>query len=103
MIGKNTAIAGCTVLAGSVKIGNNCTIGGMAAINGHIEIADNVVFTGMSMVTKGVKEPGVYSSGIPAQPNKDWNKMNARLRKLDVMAKKITTIEKTLNEQQKES
>ncbi|WP_448555105.1 UDP-3-O-(3-hydroxymyristoyl)glucosamine N-acyltransferase [Thalassotalea montiporae] len=103
VIGKNTAIAGCTVVAGSVKIGNNCTIGGMAAINGHIEIADNVVFTGMSMVTKGVKESGVYSSGIPAQPNKDWNKMNARLRKLDVMAKKITSLEKTLNEQQKES
>ena len=102
-IGKHTAIAGCSVLAGSCKIGNNCTIAGMVAVNGHIEIADGVVFTGMSMVTKAIKQPGVYSSGIPAQPNKDWNKMNARLRRLDDMAKKISSLEKALNASQKES
>jgi UDP-3-O-[3-hydroxymyristoyl] glucosamine N-acyltransferase len=69
---------------------------GLVGVNGHIEVADGSHFTGMAMVTKSIKEPGVYSSGIPAADNKDWRKMNARLRKLDKMAKQISTLEKTI-------
>ncbi len=93
-VGAHTAIAGCTVVAGSTTIGKNCTIGGMSAINGHIDICDQVLITGMSMVTKQITKPGVYSSGIPAQSNKDWHKMNARIRKLDQLAKKVSQLEK---------
>ncbi len=95
VIGDHTAIAGCTVVAGSAVIGKHCTIAGMVAINGHISIADGTYFTGMSMVTKAIDTPGVYSSGIPAQPNREWSKMNAHLRKLGAMAKRITALEKT--------
>ena len=94
VIGENTAIAGCSVIAGSTTIGKNCTIAGMVAVTGHVSIADGVVFTGMSMVTKGIDKPGVYSSGIPAQPNRDWTKMNARIRKLDSMNKRLVALEK---------
>ena len=55
------------------------------------------------MVTKAITRPGVYSSGIPAQANKDWNKMNARLRKLDATTKKVSMLEKAVNEMKKES
>ncbi|MFD2165854.1 UDP-3-O-(3-hydroxymyristoyl)glucosamine N-acyltransferase [Thalassotalea euphylliae] len=102
VIGENTAIAGCTVVAGSATIGKNCTIGGLSAINGHISIADGTTITGMSMVMKGTKEAGVISSGIPAQPNRDWHKMNARLRKLDETTKKVAQLEKALSELNKE-
>lgn len=48
------------------------------------------------MVTKSITEAGVYSSGMPVVLNKDWNKTNARIRKLDSMAKKIKVLEKEL-------
>jgi UDP-3-O-[3-hydroxymyristoyl] glucosamine N-acyltransferase len=48
------------------------------------------------MVTKSVSEPGVYSSGMPCQPNKEWNKGNARIRKLESIIKRLSTVEKEL-------
>ncbi|WP_448549278.1 UDP-3-O-(3-hydroxymyristoyl)glucosamine N-acyltransferase [Thalassotalea fusca] len=96
IVGENTAIAACSVVAGSTEIGKNCTIAGMVAINGHIKISDGSVFTGMSMVTKPTREPGVYSSGIPAQPNRDWHKMNAHIRKLPAVNAKIKQLEQEI-------
>ena len=98
VIGENTAMAACSVIAGSTKIGKNCTIAGLVGINGHIEIADGAVFTGMTMVTKKIGKAGVYSSGMPCQPNKEWHKSNARIRKLDATNAKIKELEKSLAE-----
>lgn len=93
-IGENTAMAACSVIAGSTTIGKNCTVAGLVGINGHIDVADNAHFTGMAMVTKSIDKPGVYSSGIPAQPNRDWSKMNAYLRKLGSVTKRLSALEK---------
>ena len=96
ILGENTAIAACSVIAGSTVVGKNCTIAGLVGINGHIEITDNCVFTGMTMVTKSIKEPGIYSSGTPAVSNKEWHKSNARIRKLDGLAKRVSHLEKEI-------
>lgn len=96
IIGENTAMAACSVIAGSSIIGKNCTIAGLVGINGHINVADNCVFTGMAMVTKDISTPGVYSSGMPAAPNKDWNKTNARVKRLDSLTKRVIELEKLL-------
>lgn len=95
-LGENTAIAGCTVVAGSTKVGKNCTIAGMSAITGHVEIADNVHFTGMSMVTKGIDKPGLYSSGVPAEPNKDWRRNMVGLRNITALSKRVKELEKKI-------
>lgn len=95
-IGENTAIAACSVIAGSTTIGKNCTVAGLVGINGHIDITDNCHFTGMSMVTKSIKEPGVYSSGIPAQDNREWRKTNARIKKLESYSKRLSDVEKNI-------
>lgn len=97
VIGENTAMAACSVIAGSTVIGKNCTIAGLVGINGHINVADGCVFTGMTMVTKDINQGGVYSSGMPAQSNKDWHKTNARIRKLDSTNSKIKALEKELS------
>ncbi|MBT1065704.1 UDP-3-O-(3-hydroxymyristoyl)glucosamine N-acyltransferase [Bowmanella sp. Y26] len=94
VIGENTAMAGCSVIGGSTRIGRNCTIGGLSAITGHVEIADNVHFTGMSMVTKGVTEPGLYSSGLPSQSSKEWRKAVANVRNLDKLGQRVKVLEK---------
>lgn len=92
-IGDHTAIAGCTVVAGSSKIGRYCVIGGAVAITGHIEICDGVHITGMSMITKGITEKGVYSSGVPASSNLEWRKNSVRYRQLDQMYHRLRELE----------
>lgn len=95
-IGEHTAIAGCAGISGSAKIGSHCMIAGGVGVVGHLEIADNTVVTGMSMVTRSITEPGVYSSGLAAMPNDQWNKVFVRLRRLDEMARRVQKLEKQL-------
>jgi len=95
-IGAHTAIAGCVGISGSARIGRHCMIGGGAGIVGHLEIADHVVITGMTMVTRSITEPGVYSSGVPAQDNESWNRNYARLRQLDRLARRVQKLERLL-------
>ena len=95
-IGAHTAIAGCVGISGSSRIGKYCMIGGGAGIVGHLEIADHVIITGMTMVTRSITEPGVYSSGVPAQDNDSWNRNYARFRKLDKLARRVQTLEREL-------
>lgn len=93
-IGAHTAIAGCVGISGSARIGRHCMIAGGVGIVGHLEIADNVVVTGMSMVTKSITEPGVYSSGLAAQPGDQFNRNYARFRRLDDLARRVRKLEK---------
>lgn len=95
IIGDNTVIAGCTGIAGSTKIGQNCIIGGGVGISGHLEICDGVQFTGMTMVTKSVNTPGAYSSGIPAEPTKQWHKNVIRYRQMDKLTVRVKQLEKS--------
>jgi UDP-3-O-[3-hydroxymyristoyl] glucosamine N-acyltransferase len=50
----------------------------------------------MAMVTKNISESGVYSSGMPCQPNKEWRKNNARIRKLDSILTRIKSAEQNI-------
>ncbi|MFB9133419.1 UDP-3-O-(3-hydroxymyristoyl)glucosamine N-acyltransferase [Vibrio sp. AK197] len=97
-IGYGTAMAGGTIVAGSTTIGKYCIIGGASVINGHIEIADGVTITGMGMVMRSIEEKGVYSSGIPLQPNKEWRKTATRVHRIDEMNKRLKAIEKQLGQ-----
>ncbi len=99
-IGYGTAIAGATTFAGSTKVGKYCIIGGASVFNGHIEICDQATITGMAMVMRSISEPGIYSSGIPAQTNKEWRKTAARTLHIDDMHKRLSNIEKLLDKQE---
>ena len=97
IIGDNTAIAGGVVMAGSLKVGNYCQIGGASVINGHMEICDKAVITGMGMVMRPITEPGIYSSGIPLQSNKDWRKTAALVLNINDMSKRLKAVERKVN------
>ena len=99
-IGYGTAIAGGTVIAGSAKIGKYCIIGGAAVINGHIQVCDQATITGMAMVMRSIPEPGIYSSGVPTQSNKEWRKMAARVLHIDEMHKRLNQLEKRIEDQE---
>jgi len=60
-----------------------------------LSVADNVTITAMSLVTKDIKQPGVYSSGTPLMENSLWHRCNARYRSLDKLAQSVARLEKT--------
>lgn len=94
IIGENTAIAGGVIMAGSLKIGRNCQIGGASVLNGHMSITDQVVVTGMGMVMRPIAKPGIYSSGIPLQPNSIWRKTAALVMNINSINKRLKMIER---------
>ncbi|HAW6616960.1 TPA: hypothetical protein JKC17_004374, partial [Salmonella enterica subsp. enterica serovar Enteritidis] len=61
--------------------------------------AANHAVTGMGMVMRPITEPGVYSSGIPLQPNKVWRKTAALVMNIDDMSKRLKAIERKVNQQ----
>lgn len=93
-IGAHTAIAACVGIAGSAIIGRHCKISGAAVVLGHLSVADNVTITAMSLVTKDIRDPGVYSSGTPLLENSLWHRCNARYKSLDKLAQTVTKLDK---------
>lgn len=93
-IGENTAIAGCVGIAGSTRIGRSCQIGGACNIVGHISIADGVVINAASLVSRSIKEPGRYGSGMPLQPEQVWRRSFVTLGKLDALIKRVRRLER---------
>jgi UDP-3-O-[3-hydroxymyristoyl] glucosamine N-acyltransferase len=81
-IGAHTAIAGCTGIAGSTHIGARCVIGGQSGLGGHLEICDDVFLSGMAQVPHSIKRPGMYSSVMPVQPLRAWNRIVITMQRL---------------------
>ena len=101
-IGKNTAIAGCSGLAGSTIIGANCTLAGGVGVVGHVEICDNVHVTGMTMVTKSITRPGSYSSGTPMTNTRDWKRNAVRFSQLESIRQRLVALESRCKQPDKE-
>jgi UDP-3-O-[3-hydroxymyristoyl] glucosamine N-acyltransferase len=96
-IGEHTAMAGCVGVAGSAIIGKHCLIGGGTGIGGHTTIADNAAVTGMTAVTKSIREPGIYSSGVGGLvTNQEWRKHSARVHQLGRMTERVKALEEAL-------
>lgn len=95
-IGENTILCGHAAMAGSTIIGKNCMIGARASLQGHIEITDNVHVCGMAFVNRSIHKPMVLSSGVTAQEVHLWNKNQARLHRLDQLARRVKDLEKAL-------
>ena len=95
-IGAYTAMAGCVGVAGSAVIGKYCTFGGAAMVTGHITIADHVHISAASMVSRSIRQPGVYTGFFPLSKNADWEKSAVIVRNLSTMREKIRDLEKTV-------
>lgn len=102
-IGDHTAIAGCVGIAGSSEIGPYCTLGGGVGVAGHLRLTGHVHVTGMSLVARSLDEPGTYSSSMPAQPMRRWQRNAARFRHLDEMAKELKQLEEQSRSEQKKT
>ena len=92
-IGEHTVIAGCAGISGSTVIGRRCMIGGMVGVVGHLEICDDVALTGRTMVSSSIRQPGVYSSALPADEARHFRRNAARFQKLDELARRVRRLE----------
>ncbi len=93
-IGAHTAIAGCVGIAGSTRLGRRCMIGGAAMIAGHLELADGVIVSGGTLISKSIREAGVYTGVYPFEPNRQWTRNAAALRHLDELKARIRALER---------
>ncbi|MBU0499613.1 MAG: UDP-3-O-(3-hydroxymyristoyl)glucosamine N-acyltransferase [Gammaproteobacteria bacterium] len=96
-IGEHTAAAAHVGISGSTRIGRYCTLAGASAYAGHIVLADHVHCTAMTGVTHSLSEPGVYSGGVPAEPNKKWLRNSVHFRHLDELVRRIKALEAKLD------
>ena len=99
-VGKNTAIAAQTGIAGSTKIGEQCIIGGQVGIAGHLKITDKVQFQAGSGVSRSIKKEGAKVYGYPAIPYFDYLRSYSIFKKLPELNKKVEQLEKELNKQE---
>jgi UDP-3-O-[3-hydroxymyristoyl] glucosamine N-acyltransferase len=72
---------------------------GGAGFAGHLTIADDVVITGGAAITRSIREPGIYSSGVGGvMTNLEWRKNSARVNRLDHLMERVKTLENSLEE-----
>ena len=95
-IGKHTAMAGCTGVAGSTVIGAHCTFGGAAMVLGHLSIADHVHISSASMVSRSIHRPGHYTGFFPIDDNAAWEKNAATLKQLYSLRERLKALEKKI-------
>lgn len=95
-IGQHTALAGCVGVSGSAQIGAYCFIGGGVGIAGHLSIADGVVIGGMSLVSRSVRQPGMYTGAFPLDTHANWERNAATVRHLHQLRDRIRQLEHQL-------
>ena len=94
-IGANCLIVAQTGISGSTKVGHNVTFGGQVGTVGHISIGANSVYAARSGIIGDMPE-GVFCAGFPVQPHAEWLRVQAAIRRLPEMVKKIKALEKEI-------
>jgi UDP-3-O-[3-hydroxymyristoyl] glucosamine N-acyltransferase len=96
IIGAHSVVVACAAIGANTAIGDHCSIGGGASIAGNLTITEGVFITGTAIVTRSVRQEGIYSSGTTIEPHKKWRKNVARFHRLDLMALRLKRLEKKL-------
>lgn len=94
-IGENCLIVAQTGISGSTTVGHNVTFGGQVGTVGHINIGANSVYAARSGIIGDMPE-GVFCAGFPVQSHTEWLRMQAAMKRLPEMMKKMKQLEKKL-------
>jgi UDP-3-O-[3-hydroxymyristoyl] glucosamine N-acyltransferase len=96
-IGKHSAMAGCSAIAGSTTVGEHCTIGGAAVVTGHAVIVDHVHIGGGASVTGSIRKAGAYGGVYPLDAFGKWEKSAATLRQLPGLRERLRALERQVS------
>jgi UDP-3-O-[3-hydroxymyristoyl] glucosamine N-acyltransferase len=91
-IGAHTIICGQVGLSGTTKVGAGVMMGGQAGAAGHLTIGDGAMVAGASGVTNSVAA-GVTVAGYPHQEISRWRRVNAALRRLPELVRRVGRLE----------
>ena len=94
-VGENCMLCGLSGIAGSAELGNWVIMAGHSGLNSRTKVTDHVQIGAMTGVTGDVKKPGAVL-GFPARPAGEFNRMVARMRRLEQMEKRLKELEKKL-------
>ncbi len=100
-IGKHCLIVALTGISGSCHIGDHVTIAGQVGTAGHITIGSKAMVGGRSGVTRNLPG-GMAYGGKPAQPLRDEMKLQAHIRGLPKLTKRVKALEAVLRIEEKE-
>jgi len=71
--------------------------GGQVGTVGHINIGANSVYAARSGIIADMPE-GVFCAGFPVQPHTEWLRVQAAIRRLPDLAKKVKSLERELEQ-----
>lgn len=94
-IGANCLIVAQTGISGSTTVGDNVTFGGQVGTVGHITIGGNSIYAARSGISKNMPE-NYFGAGFPIQPHSEWLKLQAALKKVPELIKKVAKLEHKL-------
>ena len=97
VVGSRTVMAAQTGVAGSTKIGEECMLGGQVGVAGHLNVPDKVKLGAQSGVPNSIKKEGETLLGSPAINVTDFAKSFIIFKRLPELYKKVSEMEKTLN------
>ena len=96
-VGESCYITAQVGISGSVKIGNHVTIFGQVGIADHISIADETVILGQSGIHNDIKRADILF-GTPARGIKEHHRIQASLKYLPELLKRVKKIERRIEE-----
>lgn len=80
VVGKNTAMAALSGIAGSTQVGEGCIFAGQVGIIGHLKIAPRTTVCAKSGVIGNIRKPGETYLGMPAIPHKNYLRAYAKFK-----------------------
>lgn len=97
VVGENSLIVAQVGIAGSTFIGRNVILAGQAGIGGHLTIGDRVTVGPQAGVARSLAA-GVVVSGTPEMPHPLWLRVQQIIPRLPELKKRITDLEKQLEQ-----
>lgn len=92
-IGANCLIVAQTGISGSTTVGDNVTFGGQVGTVGHIKIGGNSIYAARSGISRDMPE-NFFGAGFPLQPHNEWLKLQAALKKVPELIKRVAKLER---------
>ena len=100
-LGANCLVVAQTGISGSTEVGHNVTFGGQTGTVGHIKIGANSVYAARSGIISDMPE-GQFCAGFPVQSHTEWLRMQAAMKHLPEIMKKVRKMEKMLAKQEQQ-
>lgn len=92
-IGRHSAFAALSGLAGTTIIGDFVQVGGMAAFKGHVTVGSHVTIAGGAEIWGDIPD-GIMVSGVPAREHREHLRQEVLIRNLPKLVARVEALER---------